>query len=90
MPHPPTSQEPQAPAAATTNYLQATPQLRTHILRSKVTEAAQSGDEAIVAKVTEDLSKLTVEQQAYLLKDPKLFAAKVQEMEQVLRRLVTS
>lgn len=56
------------------------------ILRSKVTEAMQTSDETTVAKITEDLSKLTVEQQAYLLSNPKMFATKVKETEQVLRR----
>ena len=70
------------------NYYHATPQLRMQILRSKVTEAMQTSDETTVAKITEDLSKLSVEQQAYLLSNPKVFTTKVQETEQVLRRLV--
>ena len=49
-------------------------------------EAAQSGDEATVTKITEDLSKLSVQQQAYLLSNPKEFTTKVRETEQVLRR----
>ena len=57
-------------------------------MRSKVAEAAQGGDEATIAKVTEDLLKLSVQQQAYLLSDPKEFATKVRETEQVLRRYV--
>ena len=57
-------------------------------MRSKVTEAMKTSDEATVVKITEDLSKLAVEQQAYLLSNPKVFAAKVQETEHVLRRLV--
>ena len=68
------------------NYYQATPQLRQQILRSKVAEAAQGGDEATITKITEDLLKLSVQQQAYLLSDPKEFATKVRETEQVLRR----
>ena len=59
-------------------------------MRSKVSEAAQSGDEATIAKITEDLSKLSVQQQAYLLSDPKVFTAKVRETEQVLRRYVNN
>ena len=75
-------------SGARPNYYQATPQLRMQILRSKVTEAMQTKDETTVAKITEDLSKLSVEQQAYLLSNPKIFTTKVQETEQVLKRLV--
>ena len=91
----PSSQQPQTTqqsAVATSapnaspNYYQATPQLRQQILRSKVAEAAQGGDEATIAKITEDLSKLSVQQQAYLLSNPKEFTTKVQETEQVLKR----
>ena len=72
------------------NYYQATPQLRHQILRSKVVEAAQSREDITINKITEDLSKLSVQQQAYLLSDPKEFAAKVHETEQVLRRYVVN
>ena len=83
-----TTQSSSTTATAPPNYFQATPQLRQQILRSKVTEATQRGDEVTIAKITEDLLKLSVQQQAYLLSDPKLFTAKVRETEQVLGRYV--
>ena len=52
-------------------------------------EASQSGDEGAVGRITEDLLRLTIEQQASLLSSPEQLNSRVREMEQVLRRCVS-